>query len=170
MAPARVGEGGGQQRGLARVQIARSFPERPACGCFHAEFAIRAPFCNVEIDFEEPSLAKNAVEPERKGRFEELAQEAASPPQEQVLRRLLRQRGSAADLAQRIGILDRLANFGEIDAWVAAEAGILGGDDRSRQACGLRGEGGPIVARPALPSPTASASGSRPAGRTDRAA
>ena len=58
----RIGQDRSQQGGLAMVQIARGPVEGAAAARLHAEFAIRAPFRDIEIEFHDPPLGQDQID------------------------------------------------------------------------------------------------------------
>src|SRR5580658_5593667 len=111
---------------LIGAQILRRFAERPACAGFSTEFAIGAPFRDVEVDFQDAPLRQNQGHPDRERNLQDLADEAAALPKEQVLCGLLGNGGGAAGLVEIIvGLFQGRADFAEVDAGIAAEAAVL---------------------------------------------
>ena len=91
-------------RPAARPRAADSCARRLVEGAprpgLDAEFAVRAPFGDVEVDFQHAPLRQHQVDPERQRKFQRLADEAAARPQEQVLGGLLGDGRAAAHLAR----------------------------------------------------------------------
>src|SRR6476469_6792969 len=62
-AQARVWQDRGEQRGLAGIEVAGRLAEGVPGRGLGAEFAVRAPLGDVEIDFHQAALAEHPVEP-----------------------------------------------------------------------------------------------------------
>src|SRR5439155_6199099 len=85
----------------------------------------------VEIDFEDLVLGEAALEPQREKGLAELAGEAALRRQKEDFRELLGDRAAALDDPASAQIGHRGADEAKrVDAEVAVEAAVLGGDDR----------------------------------------
>src|SRR5215472_12030949 len=124
----RVGQDCREFRRLGGGQIAGRFAERPTRAGLGAKFTVRTPLRNVEVDFENPALGQHHVEPQRQRELERLADKTAALPQEQIFCGLLGDGGSAAGLAEVVGLLHRLADGAEVDPAIAAETTVLGDD------------------------------------------
>ena len=129
----RIGQHGRQQRGLVAGEIAGRLAKGVAAAGLDAEFAVRAPFGDIEVDFQNPPLRQHQVDPERQRKLQRLAQPAAARPQEQVLRHLLGDGGTAAHVLEVVGIGHGIADFREVDAVMAAKAAVLGDDHGERE-------------------------------------
>src|SRR3984885_4549522 len=89
-----------QFRRLIGAQILRPFAERPACAGFGAEFAIGAPFRDIEVDFQDAPLRQNQSHPDRERNLQDFADEAPPLPKEQDFCGLLGNGGGAAGLVE----------------------------------------------------------------------
>src|SRR5580698_6409331 len=80
-AQGRIGQDGGELRRFAGVEIAGGFAESVARGGLGAEFAVRPPLDDVEVDFQHAALRQHQVEPDRQREFQRLADDAAALPE-----------------------------------------------------------------------------------------
>ncbi len=116
-----------------RVSLARRFAEiavRRGVDAIGAGAEIDA----VEVDFEDLVLAEFVLEPQRQQCLLDLAREGALGGKEQVLGELLGDRAAALDDMAGAQIAESGAQQADrIDAEMAVEAAVLGGDHRSRQ-------------------------------------
>ena len=123
-----------------------------------------------------PPLGQHQVDPQRQRELQRLADEAAARPQEQVLGGLLGDGRAAAHLGDVVGVLDRGAKLGPVDAVMGAEPAVLGRDHACAAAPARSAPAARRCARPACRAPSGPASGSRPdrsrgtAASADRAA
>src|SRR6185312_4324877 len=104
--------------------------EGVAAAGLDAELTARAPFRDVEINFQDAPLGQNKVDPQSERKLDHLAQIAASLPEEQVLRHLLGDGRAPADVVQIVRFADGVADFHQIDAVMATETSVLGNDYR----------------------------------------
>src|SRR5450759_4379555 len=65
-----------------------------------AEWGPSGEFGDVEVNFQDPPLRQHQVDPQCQGQLQRLAQPAAARPQEQVLRHLLGEGGTAAHILE----------------------------------------------------------------------
>lgn len=120
----RLRQDRGDARGLQRRQFGGASVEIMLRGRLDAVDA-GAHLRDVEIDFHDPRLAPDQFGEAGEPRLEPLADVGAAGPEEYVLRGLLRDGRSAAQLAA-IGVARvRRLHRGEIEAVVGAEIGIL---------------------------------------------
>ena len=136
--------------GLGRIAASRAasraerfcadFRNASACRGLCAEFAVRSPFGDVEIDFERAALGQDEVDPKRQREFERLAHETTAWPEEQILRELLRDGRSAAHLGE-VALREGVAQLAKVNSVVTAEAGVLAATTASGSAGAMRPSG-----------------------------
>ncbi len=131
--PRRRFQQAGNGRTLVESGPPRRFAEIAVCGGINAVGA-GAEIDAIEIDLEDLVFGEAVLEPERQQRLADFAGKAALRCQKQVLGQLLSDRAAALDDLAGREIGDRGAHEpNRIDAEMAVEAAILGGDHRLRQ-------------------------------------
>src|SRR6185312_4974514 len=118
---------------LGWAQATGRLAEGPAGARLGAEFAIRPPFGDVEINLEDTPLAEHQVDPHGQGELQHLADVATAGPQEEILRDLLGDGGPAPHVLKIVRTGNGVADFSEIYPIMAAKAAVLSNDHRAFQ-------------------------------------
>src|SRR5262245_27470764 len=84
-----IWQGCGHQGPLIARKVLSRFAKGAAGSRFGAEFTVGAPLCDIQVNFQNPPLRQNQVDPERQRKFQRLADVAAPLPKEQILCHLL---------------------------------------------------------------------------------
>ena len=89
---------------------------------------------DVEVNFQDPRLGQDQIDPERQWEFQRLADEVPPRPEEQVLGHLLGNGGGATERgAVLLRVVDRLPQRAPVDTVMLAEMGIFSRHHRTRQ-------------------------------------
>ena len=144
-------EQSGEHRRLGQIDVAGGLAEIILRRRLHAERAA-AHVGAIEIEAEDLFLGQMVFEPEREIGFLDLARDRALVGQEQVLGELLGDRGAALHDAAGVRVDgERAQRADHVDAEVAEEAPILGGEHRLDEMVGQFVERDRVVVLDAAP-------------------
>ena len=121
-------ENGGESRGVLAVDVAGGIPVVVTARRLGAINA-RAPFNDIEVEFENALLAEDQLGHRDKGELDAFAEEGAAGAEEKIFDELLRDGGATANTAA-FHIVFRGDLYGlPIEAMMLIEARVFGGDD-----------------------------------------
>src|SRR2546423_12194235 len=95
----------------------------------YADSAVRPPWGDVEIDFQNPPFRQHQIDPKRQWKLQSLTDEAAARPEEQVFGGLLGDGRATPCLGDVFSVLDRRPQLGPVDAVMRTKPTVFGRDD-----------------------------------------